>query len=162
MTAKIAAISKKGPALVSHVTFRHRPYSILRAYRVCLALGLGVLLAGVSGCGLAGDSNPIADLSVPAPMRLTGRIEAIADIHNQPLSGDPVYLRGKVQQHVPLLDGWIYQLQDETGLVWIVTQAEKPALGAEITVKGQVRQENIQIVDQTSDERYIEEIEQIK
>ncbi|NJN03850.1 MAG: hypothetical protein HC816_15995 [Leptolyngbyaceae cyanobacterium RM1_1_2] len=164
MTAKIAAIPKKGPALVSHVFFLHRPDSILRAYRACFFWSLLLLLPNLLGCSPAGDSsNPIADLAVPAPVRLVGQVQAIADIHKQPLlPQNPVYLRGKVQQQVPLLDGWVYQIQDDTGLIWIVTQAEQPTLGDEILVKGQVQQENISIGDEDIGERYIQEIEQIR
>ncbi|MFE4106426.1 hypothetical protein [Almyronema epifaneia] len=164
MTAKIAAIhKKKGPALVSHVTFLHRPYLILRVYRACFFFGLLLLGTNLLGCRLTDSgSNPIANLAVPKPVRLNGQVKAIADVHNHPLPEHPIYLQGKVQQQVPLLDGWVYQLQDETGLIWIVTQTNQPALGDEILIKGQVRQENIRVVNEDLGERYIEEIEQIE
>jgi len=71
-----------------------------------------------------------------------------------------VYLRGTVHQQVPLLTGQVYQLQDETGMVWVLTQ-DTVALGDMLLIQGQVRYEPIPLGGKEFGEIYVEEQQQI-
>lgn len=73
-----------------------------------------------------------------------------------------IYLQGKVTQKAPFLGTNAYQLQDDTGLIWILTKAPLPQLGEEISVKGIVRFQSIKIPQLSGKdvgEVYLEETE---
>lgn len=71
----------------------------------------------------------------------------------------PVYLSGTIVQQVPLVDGRLYELQDESGSIWVMAASESEALvtGNTIRVQGLVSYENIAIAGQEQGELYIQE-----
>jgi hypothetical protein len=73
-----------------------------------------------------------------------------------------VYLKGKVGDRAPFLGSGAYQLQDNTGTVWVITQGKLPAQGDILAIKGEAKYETISIGEQKSQEFYILELEQIK
>lgn len=84
----------------------------------------------------------------------------------QLLTADPttvvdttVYLSGTIVQQVPLVDGRLYELQDESGSIWVMAASESEALitGNNIQVQGIVAYETIAIADQEQGELYIQE-----
>ena len=84
----------------------------------------------------------------------------------QILTADPttvvdttVYLSGTIVQQVPLVDGRLYELQDESGSIWVMAASESEALimGNNIQVQGIVAYENIAIAGQAQGELYIQE-----
>lgn len=73
-----------------------------------------------------------------------------------------VYLKGQVSDRVPLIDAQVYQLQDNTGEIWVLTTNKAmPKVGDRVYVKGQVRYEKVLIDGQDFSEAYIEEQEQL-
>jgi len=62
-----------------------------------------------------------------------------------------------VIDRVPLLNAEVYQLQDETGKIWILTTQSTQELGERLLVRGKVRFESIPIAGQELGEAYIEE-----
>ena len=79
----------------------------------------------------------------------------IADITAQKESST-VYIAGKVLQTVPLLKRGAYQIQDSTGAIWILTNANLPEQGKDIVLKGKVQFERL---DFTDGEQYLVEQE---
>lgn len=67
-----------------------------------------------------------------------------------------VYISGKVLQTVPLLQKGAYQIQDSTGIIWILTHAELPEKGTDISLKGKVKFEPL---DFSGSEQYLLEQE---
>ncbi|MCG8362759.1 MAG: hypothetical protein MJA27_05405 [Pseudanabaenales cyanobacterium] len=123
------------------------------------------VLVGILGCSAVGETrSPLFELNMPRPIaRLISRITPIEEIHAQSAPLDhPVYLRGQVQQSIPLLNGRIYQLQDDTGSIWVVTQTSAPIVGEEILIKGLTHYEPILVAGEDLGEHYIEEQEQIQ
>jgi uncharacterized protein YdeI (BOF family) len=68
-----------------------------------------------------------------------------------------VYLTGKVMVRAPLLGQKAYEIQDETGTIWVVTKAEAPAPGLEVTVTGKVRYQSILLGGKEQGTVYIEQ-----
>ncbi|MDV3350878.1 hypothetical protein SPB21_23505 [Leptothoe sp. ISB3NOV94-8A] len=68
-----------------------------------------------------------------------------------------VPLQGSVKQHLTILNGWLYQIDDGTGQVWILTQQEPPAVGKQVYVEGLLRYEAIPINGADVGDYYLEE-----
>ena len=134
-------------------------------YNRIIRLSQLLVIVGILGCSAVGEtSSPLLELKMPQPIaRIISRITPIKDIHTQSAPPDhSLYLRGRVQQSVPLLNGWIYQLQDDTGKIWVVTENSAPATGEEILIRGLARYEPILVAEEDLGEHYIEEQEQIQ
>lgn len=101
-------------------------------------LGMLGLAIGVTGCG----------------------VTTVRSVHDNPQRNwfnSTVKLEGRVIDRVPLLDAAVYQLQDETGKIWILTTQSSLKPGERLLVKGKVRFESIPIAGQERGEAYIEE-----
>ena len=59
--------------------------------------------------------------------------------------GAKVYLRGKVKSHAPFLGAGAYQLQDNTGSIWVFTTQPLPPLGQDLLIQGKVEYKSILI-----------------
>ena len=70
-----------------------------------------------------------------------------------------VQLKGTVVDRVPLLDAQVYQLQDETGKIWVLTTQPLLETEEQILVRGTVQFESIPIAGQELGEAYIQEKE---
>ncbi|MGK7945353.1 MAG: DNA-binding protein [Microcystaceae cyanobacterium] len=75
--------------------------------------------------------------------------------------GTVIHIRGQVTDNVPFLGQGAYQLQDDTGYVWVVTDQPLPNVGEEIMLKGQLEYESIPISEQDIGEFYVLELEKV-
>jgi hypothetical protein len=76
-----------------------------------------LVVVGLSGCGATKNvGTPLERIWSIAPNVTT---TAISEILKTATPGQAVYLKGRVGQHVPLLQGTVYELQDSTGSIWI-------------------------------------------
>lgn len=64
---------------------------------------------------------------------------AIQSILDSPVLDTSVYLEGTVGDRVPLVDAQVYQLQDETGTIWVLTSEPEIPTGEAIEIQGIVR-----------------------
>jgi uncharacterized protein YdeI (BOF family) len=118
------------------------------------AIQLSALLIGV---GVIGCS--------PLPHSETGLLSfkpnvdvtKIQTLQRQQKLDRVVYVQGNVLRQVPLVQKQAYEIQDQTGSIWIVTQKRAPQSGAAVLVKGKVRYQQIPIGSQDLGEIYIEE-----
>ncbi len=69
----------------------------------------------------------------------------------------PVYIQGKVERKVPLLEQQMYQIQDSTGKVWVLTNQKGWKVGDKIVVKALPRYKNIPMAGAELGELYLEE-----
>lgn len=120
-----------------------------------LRISTGLLLIGLLGCGDLARSVMNFDFIQQV------RITKIGDIQKQSLT-TTVYLKGNVVKKVPLLNALVYQLEDASGSVWVLTQNRLIQLGDELTVKGKVHYQSIPIEGQDLGAIYIEEIERLQ
>lgn len=73
--------------------------------------------------------------------------------------GQTVVVRGTVRDRVPLLQGEVYRLEDDTGSLWILNPnpadpADAVNLNDVVTVEGQLRYAQIPVSDRNFDELY--------
>jgi len=113
-----------------------------------------MLIASLWGCNL--ESPSPLELSVPSD-RITP-IERLS-----PTASETVYVRGQVVKLIPLLDRYAYQLEDDTGVVIVLTTGEtqEPAIGEVLKVRGQLRYQSIPIQGQELGEVYVVELERL-
>lgn len=114
-------------------------------------LGLMLLLVvGLCGCdNLSMTVSPGGDISF-------GRnVTPIRDIKPTQDQQATVYVQGKVEQLVPLLQGRVYQVNDSTGSIWVVSKRNNLQEGEVAIFKGKVRYERIAIAGQEFGEVYL-------
>jgi hypothetical protein len=104
---------------------------------------------GLFGC------NALERLSFAFPNALT--LNQLSETSE----GTVIYIKGQVTDNVPFLGQGAYQLQDNTGYVWVVTDQPLPQVGEEIMLKGQVEYESIPVSDQDLGEFYVLELEKV-
>lgn len=102
-------------------------------------------------CGLIGCTN------------LSGvNVSNIRDVEPQRDKDTTVYLQGKVANLIPLVEGQVYQLQDTSGTIWVLTTQTDLQPGNEVLLKGKVRYKSIPLAGKDFGEVYIEEQEQLE
>jgi hypothetical protein len=72
-------------------------------------------------------------------------------------SDEIVTISGTVAKRVPVLEGWLYQVSDNTGSLWVLTERSDPTVGELATVQGLVRYEAITVGEVDASEMYLEE-----
>ncbi|MDJ1181438.1 hypothetical protein PJF56_21470 [Roseofilum sp. BLCC_M91] len=129
--------------------------------RLCSSQGLGgsrvislVLAASLWGCNL---ESPLP-FGFGLPSNLITPIESLS-----PTASETVYLQGRVVKLIPLLNRYAYQLEDDTGVVVVLTTGEvqEPAIGDSVKVRGQLRHQSIPIQGQELGEVYVLELERL-
>lgn len=75
---------------------------------------------------------------------------------------ETVKLRGQVGNLAPLLKGQVYELQDSTGKIWVLSPSRQLKSGQQILIRGRVRYEAIEVAGQDLGEAYIEEQQQLE
>lgn len=76
-----------------------------------------------------------------------------------------IYVKGTVESHAPFVGAGAYQLQDNTGNVWIFTTDPLPPLGQEMLLRGQVRHERISLQELPGEDIggvYLKELERLQ
>ena len=114
----------------------------------------------MSGCTAEVTPEPSAvevpSVRLPAFRLVSKPATAIDSLTNEQVD-DTVIVAGEVAQKAATLNGWIYQLQDETGNLWVLTERDAPEVGEVVTVEGSVRYEPIVVDSVDASEFYIEE-----
>lgn len=127
-----------------------------------LGLSSAVFLA-LAGCSELSLQNrsPIQGLisSFPDPDWLH-QVKSIQQVTAQS-SGEPAQVGGVVQKQIPLLEQWLYQIEDASGNLWILTETPPPAVGTQITLKAEIQYEPILMGGVDIGEHYGLEIERL-
>ncbi|MGK7938940.1 MAG: DNA-binding protein [Crocosphaera sp.] len=117
---------------------------------------VSLVVGGLIGCapmsylGLAQPSTtPIDELSTQTAT-------------TTPSEDDLIRLEGKVVDRAPFLDSGSYQLQDETGTVWVLTNGPLPQTGERVQITGKVTYQSIPVGGQDMGELYILEVEKLE
>jgi len=118
-----------------HIRIVNRP--------ICTAL----LLLGLWGCGNSAPEIEVTNIS---------------DIPQSRSGTTTVYLKGTVIKRVPLLDAQLYQLEDASGKMWVLTTSRRPQLGDEITIAGEIRYESIPVEGLDFSEVYVWETQKLE
>ena len=116
-----------------------------------------VLAGGLSSCGgLPPSTMNSINLSLGVDV---ANIRDIKPVQEKEAS---VYLRGKVIRQVPLVGWWMYQLQDSTGSIWVLTKKNDLQLKDRVLIKGKVHYQSIPIAGKDFGEVYVEEQQQLE
>ena len=86
-------------------------------------------------------------------------INAIAEI-GQTTAKKTIQIQGKVINIAPLVNRGAYQLSDQTGTIWILTNEALPNPGEDVIVRGQLQYQSIPVGRQDLGEFYLVEMNQ--
>jgi hypothetical protein len=100
------------------------------------------------------NSRATTEFGKPASSIPTTPVSAL---QSAPATNSTIYVKGSVGAIVPLLEGTVYELQDATGKVWILTKQPPPKPGEEVTIQGTVRYKPITINGKEQGSIYIEQ-----
>ncbi len=117
-------------------------------------------LLTLTACGQLAPSAAIEDTMKGVPVAIT--TDRIQDIQVATRRDMPVQLQGKIGKRVPLLDGIVYELQDGTGTIWVLTQEPLPPSGDTVVIQGKLRQQTIQLNHRTQTSTYVEQEKQLQ
>ena len=120
----------------------------------CFLLFGGVLMscANSSRSGVVGIN--VSDYSV--------KVTRISDLPQTQNANATVHLLGEVVTKAPFLGSGAYQIKDNTGTIWVITNQTLPEVGDGILLKGQLQYQSIPVGGQELGEVYIQEQEQLK
>lgn len=118
-------------------------------YKYAWGLGIGVMTLCVACQSPSANQLPVLSLA-----RSATKIETLRQPQQVERS---VSLTGSVIQRLAILDGWLYQIDDGTGQVWILTEDVAPAIGRNVDVDGVLRYESIVINEADLGDYYLEE-----
>ena len=119
-----------------------------------LALLMLLSIASI-GCGALSQQSLPQGLSLPIA-QLAGPPTAIGTL-SQPGQNQRVTVQGQVKQRAPLTAGWLYRLEDESGSIWVRSQAVAPPLDSWIRLEGQLQYRQILVDGNDQGEHYLEE-----
>lgn len=69
-----------------------------------------------------------------------------------------VQVQGQIKAQAPLMGGKrAYEVQDETGSVWVVSDRAVPATGSQVSVQGKVKFQKIEIAGKDQSSVYVEQ-----
>ncbi|MBL1174502.1 hypothetical protein [Pantanalinema sp. GBBB05] len=119
-------------------------------------LSLVCLLISSVGCQSVTGSSDSSLLP-----KFTANTINVRDLSSQIKTSGTVYLKGKVKNRAPLLDGTVYELKDDTGSVWVLAKTAIPNSGEEVTIKGVLRYQTIQWEQQEQNAPYVEQQERL-
>ncbi|MFP4134653.1 MAG: DNA-binding protein [Halothece sp.] len=95
---------------------------------------------GLVGCDPSMEVTPIAQLSAQSD-----RLE------------QSVLVEGVVRDRAPFLKNAAYQLQDDSGNIWVFTNNQLPESGQAVTIKAIIKAKSIVINNQEVQEVYLQE-----
>lgn len=130
----------------------------------CL-LGLGVALSPLVlvGCTVAetAPDSPSQQIEMPTvrlpSVRLSNRPpEAITALVAE-REEETVAISGAIAQRAALLDGWLYEVRDETGSIWVLTDRSEPEVGEQVIVEGVLHYEPIVVGEIDAGDVYLQE-----
>ena len=124
-------------------------------YRFTLGLGTSIIIF----CGACQSSSDVGTPGVSLPKVLPKATVTVESLRQPQQVEQLIPLAGSVMQRLAILNGWLYQVDDGTGQVWVLTQQTAPELGQEVYLKGVLRYEAIVINQADLGDYYLEEQE---
>ena len=124
-------------------------------YRFTLGLGTSIIIL----CGACQSSGDVSTPGVSLPKALPKVTVTVESLRQPQQVEQSITLAGSVTQRLVILNGWLYQVDDGTGQVWVLTQQAAPELGQEVYLKGVLRYEAIVINQADLGDYYVEEEE---
>ncbi|MEM9543211.1 MAG: hypothetical protein AAGA60_27445 [Cyanobacteria bacterium P01_E01_bin.42] len=74
-------------------------------------------------------------------------------------AGKIVSLRGEAIAIAPFLESGAYQLENQNGQIWVISDGKLPAIGTTLKIRGRVEYQSIPLDGQEFGEIYLQELE---
>lgn len=118
---------------------------------------LPIVLQGCTVSEVGADAPTKPAVSVRLPSLLANR--SVVDIGSITADKDDktVAIAGTVAQRSALLEGWLYEIRDDSGSLWVMSDSSTPEVGEAATVQGVVRYEPIVVGDIDAGSVYLQE-----
>ncbi|MDX2271615.1 MAG: hypothetical protein NW237_06645 [Cyanobacteriota bacterium] len=100
------------------------PASLIRSSSRQIVLLLLCVVLGIGSVGCA----PLARLGLG--------VTEISTVVNNPANYPQVTIRGKVVNQIGIFGQGAYELQDDSGSIWVITTTGIPAIDSTVTVQG--------------------------
>ena len=117
---------------------------------------VSLVVGGLIGC------TPLSHLGLAQPSITPIRELSPQTATTSSSEDDLIRLEGQVVDRAPFLDSGSYQLQDETGTVWVLTNGSLPQTGERVQITGKVTYQSIPMGGQDVGELYILEVEKLE
>ena len=89
-------------------------------------------------------------------------ITPVGDLNSVSADVESVHVKGTVGDRAPLVDRAVYQLQDDTGQVWVLTRNAPPESGQTVTIQAKIKSKSIVLQQQpVSEEVYLQELKRL-
>ena len=111
-------------------------------------LTLALVLWSLSGC------KYLINLGFASP-----QVVEIARISEDKAKSTTIAVRGRVEKTVPLLNRIAYQIKDNSGSIWVVSDHRKPTIGEEIVVEVVPKYQKITITGENLGGLYLREVQ---
>lgn len=89
------------------------------------------------------------------------KVTPIVQLKRQQAGKDTIYVEGRVRDRAPLLNRAAYQLQDETGNIWVLTHQPLPESGQVLTIQAKIKTKSMVLNKQLSQEVYLQEVQRL-
>ena len=100
-------------------------------------------------------AKPETGVRLPS-LRLTARSAAEIASLSADQADKRIVVSGTVIRRSALLEGWLYQVQDNTGSLWVQSDRTAPAVGESTTVEGTLRYEQIVVGEVDASDVYLQ------
>ncbi|MGJ3246873.1 MAG: hypothetical protein ACFE0I_12460 [Elainellaceae cyanobacterium] len=135
----------------------------MAVYRFVVRGWLGglILLFGIQACSPFMSSNWGV-----FPLDWFRRVRSVESIDTPSAAGQTVSLQGTVGDRIPLIDGQVYQLHDDSGSIWVLTSDSQLQSGDRVRILGEVRVQDFPELGpelgQDAHDIYIHELDQLE
>ncbi len=106
------------------------------------------LILGLCSCTCGCNANKFT---------LSANVTPIRNIKPDSNNQITVYVQGKVEKYAPLIKKWVYQINDSTGKIWVVTNQINLKEGEQVVFKAKVHYQSIPLAGKEFGEVYLEE-----
>lgn len=117
---------------------------------------LALVLSGCIPSSWSKDDSGIQSSESPL------RVFTIAAIKQESNVNAIFQLRGKVINRAPLLGKAVYEIQDPTGRIWVLTTEQSPKIGDEVVLKGKLLYRSIPLNGKEQGALYIEQQQELQ
>ncbi|MEO1431071.1 MAG: hypothetical protein AAFS12_00605 [Cyanobacteria bacterium J06632_19] len=116
-----------------------------------------IFLWGLTPCLISGLLS-CSNLSEYGMNAIGANVTSIGELKPPTTDNEaPVYIQGKVERKVPLLKQQMYQIDDSTGKVWVLTNQKTWKVGDKIVVKALPQYQSIPISGTDLGQVYLQE-----
>ncbi len=140
----------------------------MRSTQITKIQFIAVLMLGLISCSNSTPATPVTNSKQPEQPKNSPAVNApsspapsspapkIGELQKAPRQS-VVSLRGKVGQQATIVGGTVYELQDPSGSIWVLSRQAAPKPGEEVSIRGILRYESIPLNGKEQGSLYVEQ-----